>query len=109
MSDTPVQKKSLIRRFFGGLWSVIVNLYRGFVIVGFLLLLYSLYMAFTGGAAKHVENTLPTSRFRETTMLGPEGWTFQSLTVLSLLPVARKPGMAGLTSKLFTASSCACR
>jgi len=58
MSDNSAQKKSLVRRFFGGLWSVIVNLYRAVIIIGFCLFLYTLYMAFTGGPAKHVESNV---------------------------------------------------
>lgn len=58
MSDHPSQKKSLIRRFFGGVWSLIVNLYRGVIIIGFFLLLFSLYSAFTGGPAQHVESNV---------------------------------------------------
>lgn len=58
MSDNAPQKKSLIRRFFGGIWSLIVNLYRAVVIVGFCVFLYLLYTAFTGGPAKHVDSNV---------------------------------------------------
>jgi protease-4 len=58
MSDKPAQKKSLIRRIFGGLWSLISNLYRAVIIIAFCAFLYALYMAFTGGPAKHVDSNV---------------------------------------------------
>jgi protease-4 len=58
MTDTKPARKSLIRRLFGGLWSLIVNIYRGFVIIGFLLSLYLLWSLFSGGPTKHVDDNV---------------------------------------------------
>ncbi len=61
----------------------------------------------SSSGANIVENTFPTSKSLETTIDGPEGCMFQSLTCLSVDPVAMKPGMVGLMSKDDTDSSCA--
>jgi len=56
-----------------------------------------------------VENIFPTSRFRDTTIVGPAACMFQSFTCLSVDPVAINPGMLGLISNAEIDSSCAWR
>lgn len=57
MSEKP-EKKSFIRRFFGGLWTLIVNIYRGAVILGFFVFLFMLWTAVQGGPARKVDDNL---------------------------------------------------
>ncbi len=58
MSDNQPERKSFIRRAFGGLWSLIVNLYRGVIIISFLFSIYLIWSALTGGGSKKVENNV---------------------------------------------------
>lgn len=58
MSDNQPERKSFIRRAFGGLWSLIVNIYRGVIIISFLFSLYLIWSALTGGGGKKVENNV---------------------------------------------------
>lgn len=58
MSDSRVERKSLIRRWFDGLWTLIVTLYRVVVIGIFLISLVMLWSAFSGGGSRKIESNV---------------------------------------------------
>ncbi len=58
MPDMAPKKKSLIRRVFGGFWSLIVFLYRAVVIIAFCAFLFGLWTAFNGGPGRKLEDNM---------------------------------------------------
>lgn len=57
MSDQP-QKKSFLVRLLGGIWTLIVTIYRGLVILGFFIFLFFLWTAVQGGPARKVDDNV---------------------------------------------------